>query len=87
MGNILGLILSNYACTYGLAGPANAIMQVQGIIHVLLSCLFQGAILTGNQYLGIFFLFAGGVVMAMDWNFSKSKSMNHESSDDFERIL
>lgn len=84
MANILGLICSNYATNYGLAGPANAIMQVQGVIHVLLSCLFQGAMVTANQYAGILFLIAGGVVMSIDWNFSKLKSMNQDTSDDFE---
>jgi drug/metabolite transporter (DMT)-like permease len=40
IANCVGTICLNYATTEGLAGPASAMIQCQGLIHVILSSYF-----------------------------------------------
>lgn len=38
--NVIGTVMLNYAASYGLAGPASAMQQFQGPVHVALSAYF-----------------------------------------------
>ena len=71
MFHAVAMTLLNYAVTYGLAGPSNAINQVQGIVHVILSCCIQHTFITYQQLGGTLLLFVGAVSMSLDWDTDK----------------
>jgi len=54
-----------YAATYGLAGPSSAMVQSQGVIHVLLSAIFLNAYPSGMDFIGLSFAIIGATIMSV----------------------
>lgn len=63
---IAGIFLLTYATTYGLAGPASSMVQVQGLVHTILGAIVMGVYPSGIQWLGILCSISGAVVMSLD---------------------
>ena len=70
---ILGTLLMFYSATYGLAGPASAMVQSQCIIQTILAAVFLGAIPNTLDVIGMCFAITGAVVMSVDFDFSRFK--------------
>jgi len=70
IGSMFSYIAGNqaiiYACTFGLAGPAAAMVQVQLVVHILLGVIFEHAIPTWMEDLGIVCAIAGALVMTLE---------------------
>lgn len=67
-GQIMGTSLMIYASTYGLAGPASAMVQVQGLIHTSLSMQVLKIIPSPMQMVGLFCAIIGAIVMSVEVN-------------------
>ena len=64
--NIIATSLMIYAATYGLAGPSSAMVQSQGVIHVLLSAVFLNAYPNAMDYMGLSCAIIGATVMSIE---------------------
>jgi drug/metabolite transporter (DMT)-like permease len=63
---IAGTCLCIYAATNGLGGPSSAMIQVQGLIHTILSATVHGIVPNFLQCMGIFCALFGAFVMSVD---------------------
>lgn len=63
---IIGTCLMIYASTKGLAGPSSAMVQVQGLIHTLLSVVFLKVYPSRMQQVGLLCAILGAFVMSVD---------------------
>ena len=60
-----------YSATYGLAGPASAMVQSQCIVQTILAAVFLGAIPSTMDIIGICCAITGAVVMSVDFDLSR----------------
>jgi len=56
-----------YAATFGLAGPASAMVQCQSIVHTLLAAVFLKVYPTTLDCIGILCAILGAIVMTIDF--------------------
>jgi len=80
--NIIATLLMIYAATYGLAGPSSAMVQSQGVIHVLLSAIFLSQYPSTMDYIGLTCAITGATIMSIEIpeGFFNFKTSDH---DDF----
>ena len=64
IAQITGTLLIIYASTYGLAGPSSAMVQSQGVVHVLLATIFLSQIPSRTDILGLCSAVLGAIIMA-----------------------
>jgi hypothetical protein len=57
-----------YSATFGLAGPASAMVQSQCVVHTILATIFLGDIPKPLDIIGILCAITGAVVMSVDIN-------------------
>mgnify|MGYP006103633369 CR=1 FL=1 len=69
-----------YSATFGLAGPASAMVQSQCVVHTVLATIFLGDIPQALDIIGIACAITGAVVMSVDIDLSclKSKANREE---------
>jgi uncharacterized membrane protein len=67
MCNIIATLLMIYAATYGLAGPSSAMVQSQGLIHVLLSAVFLSAYPSNMDLIGLSLAIIGATIMSVEF--------------------
>ena len=67
IAQIIGTLLMIYSSTHGLAGPTSAMVQSQGIVHVLLCALFLGLIPSMLDILGLVCAIIGAIIMSVDF--------------------
>lgn len=70
---VSGTILMIYSATYGLAGPASAMVQCQGLIHTLISAFVLGQIPSVSAIIGMCFAVLGATIMGFDLPCFKEK--------------
>ena len=58
-----------YASTFGLAGPASAMVQCQAIVQAILVAIFNKLIPSNIQIAGMGCAIAGAIVMSLDFSF------------------
>ena len=63
-------MLMIYSATFGLAGPASAMVQSQCVVHTILATIFLGDIPKLLDIVGIACAITGAVVMSVDINLS-----------------
>ena len=83
-GQIVGTLLMIYASTYGLAGPASAMVQVQGLFHTVMSAIFLNVYPTGLQTLGLTSAILGAAVMSVEFK-TMSKNCKIKTQDNDEK--
>jgi len=54
-----------YAATYGLAGPSSAMVQSQGVIHVLLGAIFLNSYPSYMDFMGLSCAIIGATIMSV----------------------
>ena len=70
---ITGTLLMIYAATYGLAGPASAMVQSQCVIHTILVAVFLEEYPTILSCIGILCAIIGAIIMTVDFSLFQSK--------------
>lgn len=55
-----------YAATYGLAGPASAMVQIQCVVHTILEAVFNKIIPSPMSMIGIACAITGAAVMSIN---------------------
>lgn len=73
---ILGTALMIYASTFGLAGPASAMVQCQALVQIILVSIQFGKIPSGLQIAGVGLAIIGAVIMSVDLGFLFKKRQN-----------
>jgi|TARA_B110001450_G_C17343366_1_gene368432 hypothetical protein len=71
-----------YASTFGLAGPASAMVQCQAIVQAILVAIFSNLIPSNIQIAGMGCAIAGAIVMSLDFSFFFKNSANDEPDND-----
>ena len=70
MFQIFGTILMIYSATFGLAGPASAMVQSQCVVHTVLATIFLHEIPKLLDIVGIACAITGAIVMSVDIDLS-----------------
>ena len=73
---VIATMLVIYATTYGLAGPASAMVQCQGLVHTLISAFVLGQIPSCSVMMGMCFAICGTVIMGFDIPCFKEPDIN-----------
>ena len=63
-------MLMIYSATFGLAGPASAMVQSQCVVHTILAAFFLNEIPKLLDIIGIACAITGAIVMSVDINLS-----------------
>jgi len=63
---MLGYFFCTEACTYGKAGPAQALMEMQSVWQLVLEMIVYGNIPTYLQGVGMAIALSGSVVVAVE---------------------
>lgn len=71
-------MLMIYSATFGLAGPASAMVQSQCVVHTILATIFLHDIPNLLDIIGIFCAITGAVVMSVDLDKSSFGSKERE---------
>ena len=72
-----------YAATFGLAGPASAMVQSQCVVHTILVAVFLKIYPTALDCVGIACAILGAIVMTVDFSLlskEKEEEIMHEHS-------
>ena len=64
---MVGILLFNYAVTFGLSGPTCAIIQLQTVLVSLMQITVEGKYPKINEMVGMAVCMVGGVVIGADW--------------------
>ena len=64
--NALGWLLCSEACINGIAGPAQALIELQCIWQLMLEVIIHGHVPTALQFLGMLIAMAGSLIMTLD---------------------